>query len=138
MRRAEAINMEPNNNPPCGAGDNNQPLFHAPFNEPQPAAPPTLPVDSQPKAKFGLLLTVIAGSELLVIIILAIAVMAHHAAAPTATKTNPTSTDQSIGPQTATSTNVQVSSDSINQDISTLNDDKDFPTDKLSDKTLGL
>ena len=74
---------------------------------------------------------------LLLVTGLAVAVMASsRKPAPVATKK--TVDSQTQDPQPATSTSVQLVNDSIGQDISSLNDDKDFPADKLSDKSLGL
>ncbi len=121
---------------------NNQPLFHAPFTDPMAVIPPTVssplpPVETPTESKFKLLVGIIAGVELLVIIGLAIIVMANSKATPSTSKTS-TSVSPSAGPQAATSNGVQIINDSISQDISSLNDDKDFPTDKFSDQALGL
>ncbi len=45
---------------------------------------------------------------------------------------------QAEGPKGATALDVEQANQSISQDISSINDDQDFPADKLSDKSLGL
>lgn len=42
------------------------------------------------------------------------------------------------GPQAANAIDVQQTNNSISQDLSSLNNDQDFPEDALSDKSLGL
>lgn len=47
-------------------------------------------------------------------------------------------TTQAQGPQPAKAVDVEQANNSISQDISSLNDDQDFPADQLDDKSLKL
>ncbi len=102
---------------------------------PQPPVPPE--ETKQAGNKLPLVLGIVAAIELLLIIGLLIAVAAKPKTSKTANN-NAGNTSQSQGPTAATSTSVQTGSDSISQDISGLNDDKDFPTKALDDSSLGL
>ena len=125
----------------------NDPLFHPPFQEPNPAptvvtsptgTPPAPESGGQSKSRLLLFIVGAAVLELLIIIGLAIAVATNsNTPATTATKDD-AKNSQAEGPTAATSSSVQLIDDSITQDLSTLNDDKDFPADKFSDRSLNL
>ena len=134
--------MEPQQSKPEG----DEPLFHAPFQEPVPGQPvvsdgptPEEPAtDKPPISKLLLGIGIAAAVELIVIIGLAVAV-ASKSDTPTANGQNgKANSSQGEGPTAANSTSVQLIDDSISQDLSTLNDDKDFPADKFSDRSLNL
>lgn len=56
---------------------------------------------------------------------------------PTTTQQNPQETTTQE-PQAATAVGIEQINSSISQDMSGLNDDRDFPAEALSDKSLGL
>lgn len=127
-------NQAPQNNP-------NPPLFNAPYQSPQAPeptfTPPTVGGGSS-KSKFLMAFAVISAIELLVIIGLAVAVISSSNDKEAPTQANAKQASQSEGPTAATSSSIQLIDDAISQSLSGLNDDQDFPADKLSDKNLGL
>lgn len=138
--------MEPDQN---SRTDDGQPLFQAPFTQPfqQPVVsggPAGLP-DQQPvggprrsSSKVMILLAVAASIQLLVIIGLSIGLLANSDPPPAPSQTPAANQASGDRPAAATATSLQSANDDISQNISSLNDDKDFAADKLSDKTLGL
>ncbi len=126
--------------------DGTPPLFSQPYNAPD-VSPPTVsypqtvpePPASPARSKLLIAVLVIAGVQLLVIIVLAVALTASPKANPV-TKTNSAAdTGQSTsGPQAATALGTQQANDSISQDVTNLNDDHDLPANKFDDKALGL
>ena len=122
-----------------------EPLFHAPFAQPSQqstnivTSTPNEPGEKQPapKNRLMLIIGVLAVLELLVIITLAIAVASKSNSTSNTPKTS-SDNSQAQGPTAATSSSVQLTDDSITQDLSSLNDDKDFPADKFSDQSLNL
>ncbi len=117
-----------------------QPTFNLP-EQPSPTVMSTPhstgPHSPASKSKFLLILAAGAALEFLIIIGLIIAV-SSNSKAPVQKSKSSTSTTQSQASDVATSTSTQVINDSISQDISTLNDEQDFPASKLSDQALGL
>lgn len=119
-----------------------KPLFNEPFESPlekapvvgQMSAPEPAPED---QGKNKLVLIVIAAGVSLLIIIILIVVVASSSSNKTGQKTQDAEKQSmELGP--ATSTTVQQTNDSISQDIGNLNDDEDFPSNKLSDDSLNL
>ena len=125
-----------------------EPLFHAPFQQPEtpPAQQPPTVEPATPKvgggpdkSKLPLIIGIAAILELLVIITLVIVVAGKSGSSNTnQQKANNSNTSQAQGPTAATPSSVQLTDDSISQDLSSLNDDKDFPQDKFSDQSLHL
>ncbi len=100
--------------------------------------PPAGAVIGGPKAgKSKMMMIVVIAVVLLVVILGAVLMLGKKPAKKAATKT-PANTSQSQGPQPAKALDVEQSNNSINQDITGLNDDKDYPADQLSDKSLNL
>jgi len=110
----------------------NAPMFGAPHQTPTPQDTHLL---MPKKSKLPLILAVVAAVELL--IIAGLLVVVANSKTPPATKAA-TNTNQSLAPQPATSVSVQQTNDAISQSLSSLSNDRDLPTDKLSDKNLGL
>jgi hypothetical protein len=133
--------MEPDKQPNTTVTPTEKPLFNEPFQPPTPPAvvtPPTPEVpqpSDEPKSKLFLFVGIAATLCLLIVVV--VFVLAASSKKPSQKATGQTA-DQSQTAQAATSTGVQFSSDSISQDISSLNDDQDFPAAKLSDEALGL
>jgi hypothetical protein len=122
-----------------------KPMFNEPFRPPvSPVVvasgdggvtpPPVMPVQTS-RGKLFIGLVIVSIIELLLILSLAVVVATTH---KPAAQTSDNSSDKNLTNSAATSTTTQFSSDSIMQDISSLNDDKDFPQDKLSDEALNL
>lgn len=132
-------------NQPTDPNQTNGPMFGAPFQQPvQPVVvtPPTEPAQPEPGGGGGKTIWIVAGLIGLVLLVILVAGIilaagSGHKKTPAAAKTDGSS-NQAEGPTAATSSSVQLSNDSISQDISSLNDDQDFPADKLSDQALGL
>jgi hypothetical protein len=121
----------------------NDPLFKPPFQQPsQPCVvmptTPAAPESGPPKSKLLLLIGIAAVIELLVIIGLAVAVVTNSGTTKTPATAKSADDSSQTGPTAATSSSVQLTDDSISQDLSNLNEDKDFPADKFSDKSLSL
>ncbi|MCA9333048.1 hypothetical protein KDA00_04220 [Candidatus Saccharibacteria bacterium] len=90
---------------------------------------------SSGKPKF--LIVLVAG----IVILGLMTAVALIVAKPTKKKTTSTSqqaTDKNEGPQPAEAIDVEQTNNSINQDVSGLNTDEDYPTTQLDDKALGL
>lgn len=82
-----------------------------------------------------------AGALIVILIVvgLALTLSSNNTASKTATVSDKnTTSDQSQAPQPATSLSIEQTNSAISQDLSTLNDDTDFPAGVLDDQTLGL
>ena len=118
-------------------------LFNQPFANPlgPPPPDPTITAEVSPppaNKKLLLILGTLAGLELLVILGLSL-VLASTPATHTKTKAADSILNSQFGiPQAATATGLQLTNDSITQDISNLVDGHDFPANQLDDKSLGL
>jgi hypothetical protein len=115
-----------------------RPLFNSPYQppvEPVPPPPAQPPGSSGPSLKKAL---VIAG--VVTLLILLAVLLAAMSSAPKQAKPQASNTQNSVndGPQPATASRVQIIDSTISQDISILNDERDFSADKFSDKNLGL
>lgn len=119
--------------------------FNAPYTAPFAPAPPVPAPPAEPTVSSGgrphlnkLALLIVGGVGLILIMVILI-IVAGGSKKPATTNTPATNaTAQPAGPQAATATGLQLLNDSISQDISSLNDDKDFPTTKFTDQALGL
>jgi hypothetical protein len=132
---------DPSTNQPNGQ------MFGTPFQQPMspevvtssnPPTPPDGNNNGSSKSKLPLVIGVLAGLELLVIIILTVAVIGGSDKTKNPAQTKANDSSQAQGPTAATSSSTQLIDDSVTQDISSLNDDKDFPATKYSDSSLGL
>lgn len=135
--------MEPQVQPPQQT--TSQPLFNAPYNQPFPLPPtnPTVsPMTPAPtpanSGKLFTLLCIVAAVELIIIIGLMVALASAPKSNKSSAAAHSTSRAGSLDPQPATAVGLQQTDDSISQDISGLNGDRDFPVGRLDDKTLGL
>jgi hypothetical protein len=132
-------------------------LFGPPFPQPAPGAVIASPAPGQPAQpapvtdnnvaggnggggkKTFLIAGIIGGVLLLFLAIVVVVVLAGSGnKKPAGTNNSGSSNSQTQGPTAATSSGVQLTNDSISQDISSLNDDKDLPVNRLSDQSLGL
>ena len=122
------------------------PLFHAPFEQPpetsggvvaSSAPNPEMPESGPPKSKLPL---IIGGAAVgLLLLIALIAIVASSGSPKTKTTTgSKTDSTQVEGPKAANSSSLQLIDDSISQDASSLNDDKDFRANKFEDRSLNL
>jgi hypothetical protein len=136
----EPQEVQPTNPNPTGQPPN-QPLFGGPFQQPvQP--PPNVPVEVEPdNSSKNRIIIIIAVVSVIILAVAGLVIIAALSSDSTNKKSG-TAKDQAItklkGPEAATSESVQLVDDLISQDISSLNDDKDFPADKLSDRNLNL
>lgn len=96
---------------------------------------PTKPQQQKSKPKV-LVIVVAALVSLLVITI--IAVLFSGGSKKPAKTTDETSQQEPAGPQPASALDVEQSNNSINQDMSTLSDEEDFPETQIDNKALGL
>lgn len=97
--------------------------------------------DSTPPPNNKLLLMLAIGSalELLVIIGLVVAMAGGgNSKTPAQTTDKNSGSSQNQAAEAATPTGIQAINDSISQDISTLNDERDFAPAKYEDKALAL
>ena len=122
--------------------DPNQPLFNGPYQSPAPVVQPsqqnTPPEPSGAGKSKKLLITIAVGVVVLVLVILGV-LLAVNSGGKSGTQTSANQTKQSSsGPEAATSSSIQQIDSSISQDISNLNQEKDFSAEKLNDKNLGL
>jgi len=142
-------------NQPQPAPQTDDKMFGPPFQQPTPgavvsSANPPQPGQPQPASandagggpspkKPWLLAWIIVG-VLLICLLVGVMIMlaANNSKKPAATSNSNSSNSQDQGPTAATSSSVQLSNDSISQDLSSLNDDKDLPADRLTDQNLGL
>ncbi len=124
--------MNPNQQPqgPQAYGPNN----YGPVPQPQQGAP--LPVKSSGNSRLPLIIAAVVG-VLFVLIVGGILVLSSTSKKTVKPTVDPNQNTQQ-GPQPATSIVIEQTSNSISQDISGQNDDKDLPDTMLDDKTLGL
>lgn len=133
--------MDPQQPYPNQPQPQNGPQVYGPASLPQP----TLPGYQQPQQfrtgpkrssrKPFIIGGVIAGILLLVVIGVVVALSNGKKPVQQAPQED---TSKPEGPQAATAVDVEQSNNAISQDISSVNDDQDFPTDELDDKSLGL
>ncbi len=86
------------------------------------------------------LLIIVIGSVLLLglITVLALIFASPNKSTTDTTDTTQEQTLENVGPQPAEAIDVEQSNSAINQDISELNTDNDYPATQLDDKELGL
>ncbi len=123
-------------------GPNQQPAPPGIYNQAPPdmSAPGPASFD-QPGNSNSNRKLIIAGALiglLTLIIIILIVLLATGDKAPAPAKETTSETSQSQGPQPASAIDIEQTNNAISQDISGLNDDQDFPADKLNDKNLKL
>jgi len=118
-----------------------------PQNYPQQAGGPSVygpaptsasPVQTPPKRNTKLI--IIIAAAVAVLLIIGIAVIMVLSSTKKETPSTPTSqtSNQDATTQPATSVGVEQLNSSVSQDLSSLNDDKDLPSNQLDDKSLGL
>lgn len=121
------------------------PLFNGPFRDPLITTPvvstsePVVPVVT-PKTinkKLFIIIAIVAAVELLVILLL-LAALANQPKSNQSKINNLPSSSRSEEPKPTTSVGIQQANDSISADISSLNDEQDFPDGKFDDKAIGL
>jgi hypothetical protein len=108
---------------------------------PLPQQNPPQPIQQSPKKsqKTMVIASIIVGVAVGLIIITALVVSnADKAANQTEQTQTPDSTTQAEILEPAQSVEVEQTSNSLSQDLSSLDDEKDLPADSLDDKTLGL
>lgn len=112
-----------------------------PAPQPQTAAG-SAPAATQYPAKKGpnkLVIIVIAGvALLLVLVVIAVVVSSGKPSDDQANQAQQIDPSQLQSLQPAQSIDLEQANNAISQDLSSLDDEKDFPTDSLDDKTLGL
>jgi len=106
----------------------------APGVPPQPQFQPPMPPKSNKKV--FIIGGAVAGIVVLLIIVAVVALSGGNKNQPPAEEHQETT--EAEGPQPATAVDVEHANNSISQDISGLNDDRDFPVDQLEEKTLKL
>lgn len=122
------------------------------FSDPQQGVPPPIPVppagvygttpaaiqaqSAKASSKKGLMIALgIAGAVVLVLIIIVVVIMASKGSSK---KQDTSKQSQAAILQPATEIELEQINNSINQDMSTIDDEKDYPANSLEDKTLGL
>lgn len=115
--------------------------------DPYVQQPGTSPVQPQqfspppPSPKKSKKLPLIIGVSLLAVtglIVVASVMLSGDKKTPTQQPEQTEETSDSLGPQPATAVGTEQTNNSISQDISSVNDDQDFPVDQLSDDELKL
>lgn len=109
------------------------PAPNAPF---QSQMQPPLPPKTKSSKKVFIIGGVVAGIVVLAIIAVVIILSSNNKKPAPATEHHETT--EAEGPQPATAVDIEHANNSISQDISGLNDDNDFPTEQLDDKSLKL
>lgn len=113
-----------------------------PFN-PSPMPGTQQPINNQSsKSGFQMpskkIIFAIAGGIALLLIIIAVVAVLGSSSNKEAEDTTPAVSDQSLVPTPASATGLQQTNTSISQDVSGIDNAKDFPATRLDDKTLGL
>lgn len=113
---------------------------YGPPGQPLPAVVSgSSPSGSQPPKNNKVLLFSIVGGSLGLLLIIGLVIILAGSKTPAPKQAEPTTkTSQTPDSGAATASGIQVINDSISQDISSLNEEQDFPSGKLEDKALGL
>lgn len=100
---------------------------------------PVLPNGTKaPSSKKGLIIAIISGVGALFIIALVVIVLASADNSKSKNQDDSATSTQAPILQPAQAIEMEQTNNSINQDLSGLDDEKDFPANSLEDKTLGL
>lgn len=105
----------------------------------QPPQQPNTPQNSlNPKQSKSKVIPVMIVSVIVLMLITVAAVIATSGSKKSTPKPAVTTQQTNVGPQPAAAIDVDQSNNSINQDMSSLKDEEDFPSTQLDDKSLGL
>lgn len=127
-----------NQQPPQPEVYNSPTLANASYGVVQPQSGGAPASGGPVRSRRGLLIAAITGGAVIIILII-LAVVLTMSSSGSKEKPAVTETDTSTQAlQPAKSIELEQANNSINQDMSGLNDEKDFPANSLDDKTLGL
>lgn len=134
-------------NPQAGYQDSavSEPL--APYTPPQ--QPVVVPVPNQPtpqqppqksvkNSKKGPLIAAVAGIGAILVLTVAVVLLGGGESTTKQPATQTTTNAQALLLQPAQPIDIEQANNAISQDLSTLNDEEDFPSSSLDDKTLDL
>ena len=116
----------------------NLPYGSQPAPQPQNALESISSSDSTSKSRKGLFIVAIVGGVLIVVLLVVVLIInsGGDSQSKSSDKQQNTNATQTLEP--AQSLEIEQINNSITQDLSSLDDEKDFPESSLNDKTLGL
>lgn len=129
--------LHPNQNTGDDITQGGQQLFQAPPNIPIQQTPENIVPENKPKKNKMIIFLIVSFLVLVVLTVAALLLVPKKKG--TKSQDNQTATQQPQSPvKPAEAIDVEQTNNSVNQDISGLNIDEDFPTTQMEDKALGL